>query len=114
MDTPRMPNINQVALSGRIVETPVLRTSEKEGNRLSARIAVSRSYRDDQGNWQEDVSFFNVVIRDKSAEYFGEQLSKGVPVFLTGRLSSRPCSEANEVEIHVRTLQILEQTQVKE
>ena len=108
MDTPRMPNINQVALSGRIVENPVVRTSEKDGICLSARIAVSRSYRDDQGNWQEDVSFFDVVIRDKSAEYFGERLSKGTPVFLTGRLSSRPCSEANEVEIHVRTLQILE------
>ena len=108
MDTPRMPNINQVALSGRIVEIPVLRTSEKEGTCLSARIAVSRSYRDDQGNWQEDVSFFNVIIRDKSAEYFGQRLSKGTPVFLTGKLSSCPCSEAHEVVILVRTLQILE------
>ena len=62
MDTPRMPNINQVALSGRIVDTPILRTSENEGIRLSARIAVSRSFRDDQGNWQEDVSFFDAII----------------------------------------------------
>ena len=104
----KMPNINQVALSGRIAETSILRTSEKDGIRLSARIAVSRSYRDDQGNWQEEVSFFDIVIRDKSAEYFGERLSEGVPVFLTGRLSSHPCSEAHEVVILVRTLQILE------
>ena len=104
----RMPNINQVALSGRIVETPALCTSEK-GIRLSARVAVSRSYRDDQDNWQEGVSFFDITVQGKLAENFAEKLSKGTPVFITGRLKSHPNSEANEVEIDVRNLQILEQ-----
>ena len=105
----RMPNINQVALSGRIVQDPVLCTSEKEGTSLSVRIAVIRSYRDDQDQWQEDVSFFHAIIHGKSAEYFGERLIKGTPVFITGHLRSRPNTEGNEVEIHVRNLQILDQ-----
>ena len=102
-----MPNINQVALSGRIVQTPVRSTSEK-GTRFSARIAASRSYRDDQDHWQEDVSFFDIIVQGKLAEHFAERLSKGTPVFITGRLKSRPNSEVNGVKIDVRNLQILE------
>ena len=104
----KMPNINQVALSGRLVQTPVLCTSEKEGIRLSVRIAVTRPFRDDQDQWQEHVSFFHAITHGKSAEHFAECLSIGTPVFITGRLVN-PGSEANEVEIHVRNLQILEE-----
>ena len=105
----RMPNINQVALSGRLVQVPALCTSEKEGTSLSIRIAVTRSYRNDQDQWQEDVSFFYAIIHGKSAEYFAERLTKGMPVFITGWLRSRPNTDANEVEIHVRNLQILDE-----
>ena len=55
----RMPNINQVALAGRLVQDPELRQSENGTLRLTAHLAVNRSYRDRNGEWQDEVSFFN-------------------------------------------------------
>ena len=46
MSTLRIPNINQVALSGRLVQNPDLQFTDKGSARLRERIAVNRSYRD--------------------------------------------------------------------
>ena len=48
-----MPNTNQVALSGRLVQDPDFRFVENGAARLSGRIAVNRSYRDLNKEWQE-------------------------------------------------------------
>ena len=58
----RMPAINQVSLAGRLVQDPEFRLVENGVARLNGRIAVNRSYRDREGEWQETSSFFNVVI----------------------------------------------------
>ena len=58
----KMPAINQVALSGRLVQEPEFRFTESGAARLSARIAVNRPYRDRNGEWQEESSFFNIII----------------------------------------------------
>ena len=57
-----MPNINQVALSGRLVQNPDFRFVENGAARLRGRIAVNRSYRDRNKEWLEEPSFFNIVL----------------------------------------------------
>ena len=47
----RMPAINQVSLAGRLVQDPEFRIAENGVARLSGRIAVNRSYRDQVGEW---------------------------------------------------------------
>jgi single-strand DNA-binding protein len=81
-----MPAINQVALAGRLVQDPEFRITESGTARLTSRIAVNRAYRDRNDDWQEDTSFFNVVIWNGLAERLSDRLKKGTPVFLSGRL----------------------------
>jgi single-strand DNA-binding protein len=112
----RMPAINQVALAGRLVQDPELRQSENGALRLSARLAVNRSYRDRSGQWQEEASFFNLVLWHKQAEYAASRLHNGSPVLVTGRLRSYSWKGEDQqphslVDIQVRNLQVLERTQ---
>ena len=107
-----IPKINQVALSGQIAEEPEVRCSEEGVASLRARLLVSRPYRDDKGDWQEETSSFDIVLVKKSAEYFAERLHKGIYVFVTGRLKShewkdREGNPYSQVEISVRNLQLL-------
>ena len=109
----RMPSINQVALSGRLVQEPDFRLLDNGSARLSARIAVNRPYLDRNDAWQEETSFFNIVLWQRAAERFAERLRKGSPVFVTGRLRSSTWRDEEDhphsrVDIQVRHLQLLE------
>ena len=109
----RMPSINQVTISGRLVQDPDFRLMDNGVARLNARIAVNRNYRDRNDAWQEETSFFNIVLWQKAAELFAERLHKGTPVFVSGRLRSSTWRDEEDnahsrVEIQVRHLQLLE------
>jgi single-strand DNA-binding protein len=113
----RMPAINQVALAGRLVDDPEFRITDSGTARLTVRIAVNRSYRDRNDDWQEETSFFNVVIWNQLAERLADRLKKGTPVFLSGRLRSASWRDDDEnphylVEIQARSLQILQRSSV--
>ena len=73
MSTLRMPNINQVALSGRLVKDPDFQFLDKGSAPLRGRIAVNRSYRDRNDEWQEETSFFDVVLWQKAAETLAQR-----------------------------------------
>ena len=116
MSSLNMPNINQVALSGRLVQDPDFRFVENGAARLSGRIAVNRSYRDRNEEWQEETSFFDIVLWQKAAETFSQRLHKGTPIFATGRLQSHSWRDDEDqphsrIEVQVRNLQILEKGQ---
>ena len=109
----RIPAINQVALSGRLVQDPEYHVLDNGVSRLNARVATNRAYRDRNGEWQEETSFFNIILWQQAAELFADRLHKGVPFFLTGRLRSSNWRDEEDnphsrVEIQVRHLQILE------
>lgn len=109
----RMPSINQVTLTGRLAQDPEFRITEGGHPRLSGRLAVNRSYRDRDGEWQSEASFFNIVVWQKLAELNADRLCKGMPVLVSGRLHSHSWRDEEEqphsiVEVQVRTLQVLE------
>ena len=117
MSEQKMPAINQVALSGYLTEERKFRYTGHGGARLQARLLFSRPYRDDDGCWQEEISFFDFILVKKSAEYFAERLHKRIYVFVTGRLKSHVWKDEEgdtllRVEV-VRNPQILEETEEK-
>ena len=120
MPTLRMPNINQVAVSGRIVRDADFRFMDNGQARCRARVAVNRSYRDHNQHWQEETSFFDIMVWNKAAEQLAERLTKGTPVFLTGRLQSLTGRDEDtdppreRVVIQVRNLQVLDKDQEEE
>ena len=113
MPTMRMPNINQVAISGRLTRDPeFLYVKDRGSSRLNARVSVVRSYKNRNGEWQEEISVFDIVLWGRAADIFSEELYKDTPVFLTGRLRSANWKDSEGVmqsktQIHVRNLQIL-------
>ena len=107
-----MPNINQVAVSGRLTRDPDFRFMDNGAARCRARVAVNRSFRDRNQQWQEETSFFDIVLWNKAAESLSKRLTKGTPVFITGRLQSLSYRDEQDqpqtrVVIQVRNLQIL-------
>ena len=112
----RMPSINTVSLTGRLVQDPDFKITENGTARLSARVAINRPYRDRDGQWQTESSFLNIVVWREFAESLADRLHKGSPVFVSGRLRSSSWKDSDDnphsaVEIQVRTLQVLERAE---
>ena len=108
-----MPAINQVCIAGRLHMDPEYRITESGQSRLSFRMVTNRSYRDLEGEWQDEAHYFNVIVRDSEAERGADCLRKGSPVFLTGRLASHSWRDDDDnphsiVEIEARAIQHLE------
>ena len=107
-----LPQINQVALAGQLVDEPESRMSEAGVFCLFFTVAVSRSYRDRTGEWKQDATHVPVTAWDKLAEFAAAHLQKGSGVFLTGRLKSGTSetgdNSRNALEVAVRTIQSLD------
>ena len=85
----RMPDFNKVYLAGNLTRDPELKYLASGMAVCKLGIAVSRKYRaKDGGELKEETLFLNVDVWGKSAEYCGENLRKGRPVLVEGRLKS--------------------------
>ncbi len=116
----KIPNMNLVIISGRLVQDPEIRFTN-QGKAISRfRMASTRPYRDaSTGDWKEDTLFINVVTFGALAERCNQKLSKGSPVFIEGRLQSRTFETQNGekrsiVEIVGLRVQFLEKEKTEE
>jgi len=81
---------NNVTLVGNITRDPELRFTPAGAANATFGLAVNRRWQNRQTNeWEEKVSFFNVVVWREMAENAAESLSKGMRVMVTGRLEQR-------------------------
>lgn len=85
-----MSNGNSVTLVGNVTRDPELRFTPSGQPTASFGLAVNRRWQDRQsGEWQEAVSFFDIVCWREMAENASESLSRGSRVIVTGRLEQR-------------------------
>ena len=97
----------------RIVDFARLRLPDESGQaRLSFRLEVNRSWRDREGEWQDESCYFNVLVRGGAAETGADTLRRKTPVFVTGRLASHSWRDEEDqphsiVEIEARQVQPL-------
>lgn len=80
---------NSVTLIGNLVDDPELRFTPSGVALAKIRMAVNRRWRGQDGEWQEDTSFFNGTVWREQAETVAESLQKGMRVIVTGRLEQR-------------------------
>jgi single-strand DNA-binding protein len=81
---------NNVTLVGNITRDPELRFLPNGTANASFGLAVNRRWQNRQTNeWEEKVSFFNVVVWREMAENAAASLTKGMRVMVTGRLEQR-------------------------
>jgi single-strand DNA-binding protein len=85
-----MSNGNSVTVVGNVTRDPELRFTPTGQARASFGLAVNRRWQNRQsGEWEEAVSFFDVVCWREMAENASESLSRGSRVIVTGRLEQR-------------------------
>jgi single-strand DNA-binding protein len=79
---------NSVTLVGNITREPELRFTGGGKGVASFGLAVNRRYQVN-GEWQEKVSFFNIVAWDSLGENAAASLHKGNRIIVSGRLEQR-------------------------
>jgi single-strand DNA-binding protein len=83
-----MASENSVTLVGNVTKDPELRYTTGGRGVASFGLAVNRRYQVN-GEWQEQVSFFNIVAWGDLGENAAASISKGNRVIVTGRLEQR-------------------------
>jgi single-strand DNA-binding protein len=80
---------NNVTLIGNLVDDPELRFTPSGVALAKVRFAVNRRWRGQDGEWQEQTSFFTGTVWREQAETVAESLQKGTRVIVSGRLEQR-------------------------
>jgi single-strand DNA-binding protein len=91
-----MANGNTVELIGNITRDPELRFTPSGAAVANFGLAVNRRWRNQQTNeWEEQVSFFDIVCWRELAENVSESLTKGSRIMVSGRLDQRSWETEN-------------------
>ena len=91
-----MSNGNSVSLVGNVTRDPELRFTPTGQPNANFGLAVNRRWQNRQsGEWEEQVSFFDIVCWGDMAENVGESLTKGSRVLVSGRLQQRSWETQN-------------------
>lgn len=79
---------NTVTLVGNLTRDPELRFTTGGRGVASFGLAVNRRYQQN-GEWQDQTSYFNIVAWGQMGENAAATLTKGMRVLVTGRLEQR-------------------------
>ena len=81
-----MNNLNQILLEGHLTRDPEIWKTKNEKTICKFSVASNRYLPKDDGEFSEDVSYFDITAWDLLAESCGEELKKGRGVRIIGRL----------------------------
>ncbi len=81
-----MANFNKVILIGNLTRDPELRYTPKGMAVAKLGLAINRSWRTEQGENKEEVTFVDVDAFGRQAETIGQYMRKGRPIMIEGRL----------------------------
>lgn len=82
-------SLNKAMIIGNLGRDPEMRYTPNGQAVTQFTVAVNRSRRDQDGNWQEETEWFRVVAWGPLAERTAEQLRKGRKVYVEGRIQTR-------------------------
>jgi single-strand DNA-binding protein len=82
-------SLNQVTLMGNLTRDPELRQTPTGQNVTGFSLALNRSYKAQNGDWQEATDYIDIVAWGPLAERVSQYLSKGRRCLVQGRLQSR-------------------------
>lgn len=82
-------SFNQVILMGNLTRDPELRQTPNGQSVCSFSLALNRSYKGGDGNWQEATDYIDIVAWGPLGERVAQYVTKGRPVLVNGRIQSR-------------------------
>ncbi|MBB3204248.1 MULTISPECIES: single-stranded DNA-binding protein [Pirellulaceae] len=81
-----MASYNRVMLMGNLTRDIELRYLPSGMAVSEFGLAVNDKRKNNEGQWVDDVNFFDITLFGRTAEVASEYLSKGSPIFIEGRL----------------------------
>jgi single-strand DNA-binding protein len=97
-----MAGINKVILLGRLGKDPEIMTFDNGTKKATFSLATTESYRDKDGNWQEQTEWHNIVLWRYLAE---KNLIKGDQIYLEGRIRSRSYDATDGTKRYITEIQ---------
>jgi single-strand DNA-binding protein len=88
------PRINSLLLSGRLTRDVELRYTTTGTPVATLPIAFDRAYKGQNGEWQNETSFINVIVWQQTAEQCSSALKKGSPILVEGYLRTRSYTDS--------------------
>ena len=80
---------NKVILMGNLTRDVEVRTTTGGQNVANFSLAVTRSWKGQDGQMQDQTSFINCVAWGKPGEIIAQYVQKGAPLLVSGRLDQR-------------------------
>jgi single-strand DNA-binding protein len=93
--------VNKVLLIGRLGGDPEVRYAPSGNAVANFSMATNRSYKDKDGNQQEQTEWHRIVAWSRLAEFSKQYLHKGMRVYIEGRLQYREWQDQNGVKRNV-------------
>ena len=84
-----MSGVNKVILIGNIAADPEVRTTPQGATVANLRLAVSETWKDQQGQRNEKTEWVNLVLWRQQAEIAQKYLRKGSKIYVEGKLQTR-------------------------
>jgi single-strand DNA-binding protein len=103
--------LNKVTLYGNLTRDPEVRALPSGQQVANFAIATNRTYKDKNGQKQEQTEFHNVVAFGRTAEVIAQYVKKGRPLFIEGRLQTRSWDDKESGKKNYRTEVIVENFQ---
>ena len=108
----KMPDINNILIAGNITSEPTFRRTSNGTPVTNFYLVSNRKFKDNTGQWRENLCYVGVVAWYKLAEVCYETLQRGSAVLIDGELQSRPWrnedgSTRNVIEVKARRIQFL-------
>lgn len=104
-------SFNQVILMGNLTRDPELRQIPSGQSVCTFSLALNRSFKGADGNWQEATDYIDVVAWGPLGERVSQYLTKGRPVLVNGRLQSRSWEQdgqkRSKVEVNAQDVTFL-------
>lgn len=82
-------SLNRAMLIGNITREIELKKTQSGQSVCSFSIATNRSWKNQQGEKQEETQFHNIVAWGRVAEIIAQYLGKGSKIYVDGRLATR-------------------------
>ena len=105
-----MINLNKVTLIGNITKDIELKSLPSGIKVASLGLATNRTWKDKDGNKQEQAEFHNIISFGKQAEVIAQYCGKGDQLFIEGRLQTRSWDKEDGTKAY-RTEIVLENFQ---
>lgn len=80
---------NKVTLMGNLTRNPETRQTPSGQSVTNFSIAISRTWKNQDGQTQEAVSFIDCVAWGRTGEVIAQYIQKGRPILVSGRLDQR-------------------------